>query len=359
MPVFRTHRRARGSGSSGVNGPGRIVVYGAGNIGLYLGGRLLEHAAAERASVRFVGRPTMAQALTEHGLQLSDWQGWRSHLDFGQLDFHTSPEAAADAKLVLVCVKSSATATVARELSNVLPARCTVVSFQNGLDNARYLRKALPQQTVLAGMVPFNVLQHSPGVMHQGSGGELMAEDHPALQAYLPLFANAGLPLQLRSDMDAVLRAKLLFNLNNAINALSDLPLKQELSMRDWRRCLAIVQREALLAFRAAAMPVARLTPLPAAWLPRALELPDPLFLKLAPRMLAIDPQARSSTWEDLRAGRVTEVDALHGAVVRLAASHGLKADANACLQSLIHDAEKQRIPWTAQALLARLRAAQ
>lgn len=335
-----------------MNPPGRIVVYGAGNIGLYLGGRLLEHSA-----VRFVGRPTMAQALAENGLQLSDWHGWKRHLRIDQLDFQTIPEAAAGAALVLVCVKSSATATVAQELSRVLPADGIVISFQNGLDNAERLREALPRQTVLAGMVPFNVLQHSPGVLHQGSGGELMAANHPALETYLASFAKAGLPLQLHSDMDAVLRAKLLFNLNNAINALSDLPLKQELSMRDWRRCLAIVQREALQAFRAAAMPVARLTPLPAAWLPRALELPDSLFLKLAPRMLAIDPQARSSTWEDLRAGRATEVDALHGAIVRLATSQGLRADANACLQALIRDAEKQRTAWTAQALLARLHA--
>jgi 2-dehydropantoate 2-reductase len=337
-----------------VSQPGRIVIYGAGNIGLYLGGRLLEHAP-----VRFIGRPATASALAENGLQLSDWHGWKRHLRIDQLDFHTAPEAAADAELVLVCVKSSATSTAAQELSRVLAPRCTVVSFQNGLDNADRLREALPRQTVLPGMVPFNVLQHSPGVMHQGSGGELMTADHPALRAYLTSFARAGLPLQLRRDMDAVLRAKLLFNLNNAINALSDLPLKQELSMRDWRRCLAIVQREALHAFRAATLPVARLTPLPAAWLPRALELPDSLFLKLAPRMLAIDPQARSSTWEDLRAGRATEVDALHGAVVRLAASYGLQARANACLQALVHDAEKQRTPWTAKALLARLQAAQ
>lgn len=333
--------------------PGRIVIYGAGNIGLYLGGRLQEHAP-----VRFIGRTATAQTLSGKGLQLSDWHGWARHLRLEELDFHTDPTAAADASLVLVCVKSSATTTVARELSRVLPAHCTVVSFQNGLDNAQHLREALPQHTVLAGMVPFNVLQHAPGAMHQGSGGELMAATHPSLQAFLPLFAKAGLPLQLHGDMDAVLRAKLLFNLNNAINALSDLPLKEELSVRDWRRSLAIVQREALRSFRAAAMPVERLTPLPAAWLPRVLELPDALFLKLAPRMLAIDPRARSSTWEDLRAGRKTEVDALHGSIVRLAQRHGLTAPANACLQTLIHDAEKQHTPWNAQALLARLQAA-
>lgn len=334
--------------------PGRIVIYGAGNIGLYLGGRLLEHAP-----VRFIGRPSSARTLCEHGLQLSDLHGWTRTLRGDELDFHTDPEAAADAALVLVCVKSPATATVAQELARVLPAHCTVISFQNGLDNAKHLRGTMPQQTVLAGMVPFNVLQHAPGAMHQGSGGSLMAAGHPSLHAFLPAFAAAGLPLQLHGDMDAVLRAKLLFNLNNAINALSDLPLKQELSIRDWRRCLAIVQREALHSFRAAGMPVARLTPLPAAWLPRALELPNAFFLKLAPRMLAIDPRARSSTWEDLRAGRATEVDALHGTIVALAQRHGLAAPANACLQALVRDAEKHYAPWAAHDLLARLRSAQ
>ncbi|HEY9130297.1 MAG TPA: 2-dehydropantoate 2-reductase [Dyella sp.] len=334
--------------------PGRIVVYGAGNIGLYLGGRLLEHA-----SVRFIGRPSLAVALAEHGLSLSDWQGWQQHSAADKVDFHIAPDAAADATLVLVCVKSVATDSVARELARVLAPGCVVLSCQNGLDNTSRLHAALPQQTVLAGMVPFNVLRGMPMSLHQGSGGELMAENHPALAAYTPTFEQAGLPLRLRNDMDAVLRAKLLFNLNNAINALSDLPLKQELSHRDWRRCLAIVQREALHVFRTAKMPVARLTPLPATWLPHVLELPDALFLTLAPKILAIDPKARSSTWEDLRTGRPTEVDALQGAVVTLAREYGVDAPVNACLQRWVHEAEKAYVPWNAAALLETLHAAQ
>jgi len=61
MPVLRTHRRAGSRGSCRMSPPGRIVIYGAGNIGLYLGGRLLEHTP-----VRFVGRPATANALTEN-----------------------------------------------------------------------------------------------------------------------------------------------------------------------------------------------------------------------------------------------------------------------------------------------------
>ena len=35
--------------------------------------------------------------------------------------------------------------------------------------------------------------------------------------------------------------------------------------------------------------------------------------------MLAIDPQARSSMWEDLLRGRTTEIDHLQGAILALA----------------------------------------
>ena len=48
-----------------------IVVYGAGGIGCYVGGRL----AASGSAVTFVGRPRMAGELTAHGLRLTDYLG--------------------------------------------------------------------------------------------------------------------------------------------------------------------------------------------------------------------------------------------------------------------------------------------
>jgi 2-dehydropantoate 2-reductase len=336
-----------------VNPAPDIVVYGTGSVGGYLGGRLHGHAA-----VRFVARPRMAEMLRERGMTLSDLHGYRRKLDGAALDLRTSP-GDATAPLVLVTVKSADTPQAARELAGVLPAGAVAISFQNGLANAGVLRAALPGRVVLAGMVPFNVVQPEPGAFHQGSGGELMVEDHPALERYLPIFAAAGLPLRRRRDMPAVQRAKLLFNLNNAINALSDLPLREELARRDWRRCLALAQREALDVFAALGLPVAKLTPLPPRWLPALLSLPDALFARLAARMLAIDPLARSSTWEDLRAGRRTEVDALHGAIVELAARAGRRAPVNARIATLVHAAETEPAVWHAADLLAELRRAQ
>jgi 2-dehydropantoate 2-reductase len=189
-------------------------------------------------------------------------------------------------------------------------------------------------------MVPFNVVHRGGGVFHRASEGELAVEDHQELDPFMAPFAQAGLPLVRRRDMAQVQWGKLLLNLNNPINALSDLPLKDELADRDYRRCLALLQREALAILEAAHIRPARLTPLPASFLPALLELPNMIFTRLASRMLAIDPLARSSTCEDLRAGRRTEIDYINGEIVRLAEKLGRQAPANARVVGLIRAAE-------------------
>jgi 2-dehydropantoate 2-reductase len=52
--------------------------------------------------------------------------------------------------------------------------------------------------------------------------------------------------------------------------------------------------------------------------------------------MLQMDASARSSMWDDLEAGRVTEIDAICGAVVRLAAQQGRTAPLNARMCELL-----------------------
>ena len=309
--------------------------------------------------MHFVGRPRLAAELDKHGLHLTDFHGADQRVDRSRLRFATTPAAAAQADLVLVTVKSAATAEAGRELAAVLRPDAVVVSLQNGIGNAAVLRQALPHHAVLDGMVPFNVLNRGCGAFHQGSEGKLAATDHAALRAVQPLFDLAGLPLELYPDMLPVQWAKLLLNLNNPVNALSNRPLKEQLAQRAYRRCVALAQREALALLDAAGIKPARLTPLPPHWIPFMLSLPDAVFRRAANKMLEIDPLARSSMWEDLQAGRTTEVDWLNGEVMRLAERLGRHAPVNAKLLALIRRAEQggQR-EWSGEALLGELRLA-
>jgi len=140
--------------------------------------------------------------------------------------------------------------------------------------------------------------------------------------------------------MTGVLWGKLVLNLNNALNALSDLPLAQELGDRRWRLLLATQIDEALAVLKAADVRPARVEGVPPGAIPSILRLPNVLFRLVARRMLAIDPQARSSMWEDLRLRRPTEIDHLQGAILALADKAGVAAPLTERILRLIKGAE-------------------
>lgn len=326
-----------------------IAIFGAGTIGCYVGGRL----AIGGASVTFIGRGHMAETLAQQGLTLSDLTGWHARLEPELIRFSSDPAVVADAEIVLVTVKSGDTASAAEAMAPHLKASARVLTLQNGLHNAELLASRLPDHDVLVGLVPFNVAQIAAGHFHQGSEGTLQVERTPRLDGTLKAFERAGLPLVQHGDFHAVQWAKLLFNLNNAVNALSGLPLRAELLQRPYRHVLAAAQREGLALLEQKHQPLARLTPLPARWIPALLDAPDSFFRLAANRMLALDPLARSSMQDDLLAGRKTEIDYLQGEILQLADSLNRPAPVNGKLLQLVHAAEQggQR-NWSGEALL-------
>ena len=332
-----------------------VCIFGAGQVGCYVGARLAHAGNA----VRLVGRAPALDALRRHGLDFSDYLGARGHVDGATLQLSQTPDAAAGADLVLVCVKSGDTDAAAAQLAAVLSPGAVVASLQNGVGNAERLARLLPGQVVLAGMVPFNVVPLGDGRFHQATEGALQLQRHPDFEAWANIFARAGLPVGLHEDMAPLLWGKLLLNLANPVNALSGLPVQAMLAQRAYRRCVALAQAEAIALMRAAHLRPARMTPLPPAWTPRLLGLPDAIFLRLARRMLEIDPHARSSMSYDLERGRPGEVDWLNGEIVRLAQTLGRGAPVNARLVALMHGAEAGgRRQWGATALLAELQRA-
>ncbi|MFQ6392650.1 2-dehydropantoate 2-reductase [Nocardia sp. KC 131] len=331
------------------------MVLGAGSIGTFVGGKL----AAAGAQVTFVGRPRMLEEITASGLRLTDLQGGEDVVAGDGFDVATEPEDVGSADLVLITVKSAATAEAVRALAGKIRPGTVVLSLQNGIGNDAVIRGVLPTCAVLAGMVMFNVVQHGDGHLHRGTDGGLAVQDDPALKPFVELFAQAGLPLRRHPDLLPVQWAKLLLNLNNPINALSGRPLREELADRNYRRCLALTQHEALDAMNRARIRPARLTPLPPRLMARLLTVPDSVFHRVAGQVLAIDPVARSSMADDLALGRKTEMSWLCGEILSLGAMVGVPTPVNQRLIELIVAAEHgDRRIWTGQELLEQLRTA-
>ena len=87
--------------------------------------------------------------------------------------------------------------------------------------------------------------------------------------------------------------------------------------------------------------PLAHFTKEKPAILPLILSMPDILFTILAKQMLAIDPHARSSMWQDIQAKRPTEIDYLNGAVVKLGLKHQVATPVNSAIVEGIKQLEQ------------------
>ena len=318
---------------------------GAGAIGCYVGGCL----AAGGADVVFVGRERAKKELLTSGLVLSDLDGGSGRVvTKDRIAFATEASALADCDVVLCCVKSAQTAETAAALAAVLKKDALVVSMQNGVRNADVLRAALENQIVLGGIVGFNVVSKGGGTFRRATSGPLVIEklEDGRSDARLDILASAlsaaGFELELVADIRPLQWSKLVMNLNNAVGALSDRPTPDLLFIEGYRRILRAIMTEAIAVLRAAKEPTARLGPLPIGLFPLILRLPTPVLRLVATAQVKIDPEARSSMWEDLTRGRPTEVDYLNGEIVRLAESCGAKAPLNARIVDIIHEAEKR-----------------
>jgi 2-dehydropantoate 2-reductase len=313
-----------------------IGVAGAGSIGCFVGGMY----AASGRRVALLARPRLIGEIASHGLRLTSFEGFDRRIASNQLTLSEHPSILGDVGAVLVTVKSADTADIAGIIAQHAPADAVIVSLQNGVGNVSVLRQRLPGRRVLAGMVPFNVIAPGEGRFHRATSGDIVIErDDAGTGAQLSV---PGLKMRSTSDIAGVQWGKLLVNLNNALNALADLPLRQQLAQRAWRRLLADQMAEGLAAIRAEGIRPVSSTPVPAALTPHLLRLPDAVFAMLLAGTTKIDPEARSSMWEDLQRGRRTEIDYLQGLITGIADRHGLQVPLSRRVVALIKRAEAE-----------------
>jgi len=314
----------------------RIGIFGAGAIGSFVGGRL----ALAGASVSFIGR---AREKTEkHGLTVIDLDGVPQLVPKSSWTYHDAARDLGACDTVIVTVKSHATAEAGEELAPFTSEGALVVSLQNGLSNAGTLKRALPGCDVRAAMIPYNVVWEDNMVFRRSTSGAIALEQAQSTVALADLLVRAGLACELRKNIRGVLGTKLLFNLNNAINALSGVPLAQEIADRDYRRVYAAAMREGARVLRAEGIKLERSGGLIPGVAPFVLEMPDPIFRRVAARMIRVNPEAKSSMLGDLDRGKKTENDHLCGEIVTLGAKHGILTPVNGVLCQLIAGAETE-----------------
>lgn len=314
-----------------------IAIVGAGSIGCYLGGCLL----AAGVDTLLVGRQRIQKQLNQHGLQVTDWQGRNQRLAFSQIHYTCDISLIEQADYILLTVKSGDTPLTAASILKHARANAIIVSIQNGTKNIDTLKGLLAHHIVVKGMVPFNVSCNDQGSFHCGTEGNLAIE--AADNEYLDLiqaFAKADLPINTYPDLTGVQWGKLILNLNNAVNALSGVPLLNQLNDRAYRKIMTQVISEALLVMKKAGIKPARMGKVVPSLMPHILALPNWLFKRVASATLKVDPKARSSMYEDFMLGRKTEIDYLNGEIVSLGEKYSVATPVNNAIVSLVKSAE-------------------
>ena len=300
---------------------GKVAVLGAGAVGCYYGGML----ARAGVPVTLIGRAPHVEAIRRDGLVIE----WADRRETIRLDAATGVEAARDADLVLVCVKSPDTSDAGRSLRPHLRPDALVASLQNGVDNADRLRVELAQP-VLAAVVYVGAYMNGPGVVRHTGRGDLVLgaaradRERPGiagrLAAVAALFERAGIRCPVSGDVDAALWTKLVINC--AFNAISALGRARYGRMAREPRIRALMEgtvRESVAVARAAGVALDERTLVDAVW-----GVADALA------------EQYSSTAQDVLRGKPTEIDALNGFVAERGAALGVEAPINRTLHALV-----------------------
>lgn len=237
-----------------------------------------------------------------------------------------APEQAGPVDLLLVLVKSYATADALRWAAGAVGAGTVALTLQNGLGNAEALAGAVGPDRVLAGTTAQGAaLVGSGRVRHGGAGPTYLAAWRPggraeaAVGQVAEVLTAAGFTASVVADPQPLLWGKLAINCGiNALTALLRVPNGELLERPSARRLMEAAAREAGAV--AAASGVA---------LPE-----DPVAM--VTRVAAATAANRSSMLQDVERGRRTEVDAINGAVAERGAALGVATPVNATLADLV-----------------------
>lgn len=303
----------------------KIAVFGVGGVGGYFGGRL---SASGGADVVFVARGAHLAALQSQGLTVTSTNGDFSVASVVATD---DPTEIGPVDVVLFCVKTYHVSEAAPLLAPLIGTSTAIVPLQNGVETPDVLRGLYGEPHVMGGLAYISAAIVAPGRITNPSPlarlifGELDGRQSRRAQALLARCREAGIDAELSTDVRADMWQKFLF-----ISASAGLmtatrraigPIRETAESRDLLRD-AMVEIAALAALEEVV--------LPADAVERAMQTVD-----------AFAPDVKASMLLDLERGNPLEVEALNGAVVRLATGHGLTTPVNRALYAIIKAAAR------------------
>jgi 2-dehydropantoate 2-reductase len=188
----------------------RILIVGAGAIGGYFGGRLLQ----AKRDVTFLVRPRRAEQLRRTGLVIRS--------PFGDLDIEAPPIVQADAlnetfDVVLLSCKSYDLDDAMRSFAPAVGAQTAILPILNGMRHLEALEAKFGREAVLGGHCLISSALDADGrilhlnQLHGLTFGERNVARSERADAILSAFSNAGFDVALSEAIVAEMWEKWIF----------------------------------------------------------------------------------------------------------------------------------------------------
>lgn len=313
----------------------KIAVVGAGAIGSLVGGLLAERGE----DVTLIGRGEHIRTIQREGLRLDGVRGNRIVRVKAQEGLNERPD------LVIFATKTQDLAEACRDVAPII-GESPVITMQNGVRCDEISRRFFaPEQIV--GCVVFSMASFlEPGRVESQVRGWLTIGDpfvsDPSRLRKVQATLEKAIPVHISRDIAATRWTKLIGNLNNALPAITGLPLQEIYASKSASRLPLRLMREGMETLSAAGIRTDR--SLYSAAMRLGAHLSEPslvnLFRTLARTRLGKIPML-GSTWQSVVRGSATEIDYLNGEILALGNRVGRPTPYNAHMVQLVHEVEK------------------
>jgi 2-dehydropantoate 2-reductase len=332
----------------------KILSFGAGAIGTYIGGSL----ALAGHQVLFVEQPPVADLLRRSGLKLNLGIDPRRK---GQSEFTLNPpsvqfaDSLADAlshapfDVALFALKSYDTASALEGLKLFAAQLPPILCLQNGVDNEPAIASVLGADKVIYGTVTSAIGRRGAGdIILEKLRGVGVADGHSLSQRLVGALDGAYLNAKLFPKAADMKWSKMLTNLlANPTSAILDMTAAEVFANPDLYKLEIAQLRECLDVMKAQGIGVVDLPGTPVRALALATKLPLWLSKPLLSKAAGAGRGGKMPSFHiDLHSGRGrSEANYLHGAVVRAGEKTGVPTPVNRLLTETLLDLTAGKIP--------------
>jgi 2-dehydropantoate 2-reductase len=343
------------SGSSGqINGKLKLLTFGAGAIGTYIGGSL----ALAGHQVVFVEQQKVVEELREKGMRLDLTLDARrktrdaSLLDSSAFVIVSSLEEAlryGPFDLALFALKSFDTRSALEGIIPLADKMPPILCLSNGVSNEPLIAEALGADKVIYGTVTSAIGRRGAGdIVLEKLRGAGVAKGHALSEKLNDALNKAFLNSRLYEDAASMKWSKMLTNLiANPTSAILDMTAAEVFANRDLYKIEIDMLKECIAVMEAQGLKVVDLPGTPVRALAFATTLPLWLSKPLLGRAAGAGRGAKMPSFHiDLYSGRGrSEVEYLHGAVVRAGEKFNVPTPVNKVLTETLLALTRGEIP--------------